>query len=82
MEDIKFIKGDDVKVTQALFKDALLALGWVVADEKSDIEDDDGSDLTKKEVVENLKKLGVKFDPNDKKAVLLDLLESALEEKA
>lgn len=81
MKDIKFFKGDAVKVTQERFKDALLALGWVVADEKSDAEDDD-SDLSKKDVIENLKKLGVKFDPNDKKAVLLGLLEAALKEKA
>ena len=38
MKDIKFVKGDSVKVTQERFKDALLKQGWVILEEKKPAE--------------------------------------------
>jgi len=56
------------------------ALFCVKDDEEDEIIEED--DLTKNEIIEELKKIpGLKFNPRDKRAVLYDLLESVVNKK-
>lgn len=79
MADVKFIRGDQVKITQERFAEQLFAIGWKLADapKKEPVIETEEDKPTKADLLAQARALGLDVDGRMSEAKLRDIIEQA-----
>lgn len=83
MADVKFTRGAEVKITQERFTPQLISLGWVRADgvkqvEQEKSEETENPEMTKADLLERAKALGLDVDGRTSEKKLRELIEEEM----